>query len=162
MARMVDLATTTYWWVPGSTVPATAASVTAGVNISQYVVASTKVAPASSDTVSEKSITDTSNAVVPIIGNYEGNLVLFRDLTAGVATANDPLTTIGAASGVVGWIVKRVGFASTVAAAAAQKVDRYLFMTDTPQKSGGEGDGYLKVTIPLLQQGTYSVEVALT
>lgn len=162
MARMVDLAATTYWWVAGATVPATAAAVTAGVNISQYVVASTRIGPTASDTVNEKSITDTSNSVVPIIGNYEGTLVLHRDLTAGAPTASDPLTTIASASGVVGWIVKRVGYASTVAAAAGQKVDRFLFMTDTPQKSGGEGDGYLKVTIPLLQQGTYSVEVALT
>lgn len=162
MPRMVDLNATTYWWVTGEAEPATAAAVTAGVNISQYVVASTKVGPTSSDTVSEKSITDTSNAVVPVIGNYEGTLVLFRDLTAGAPTANDPLATIAAASGVVGWIVKRVGYASTVAAAAAQKVDRFKFMTDTPQKSGGEGDGYLKVTIPLLQQGSYKVEVALT
>jgi|SRR5665647_1452890 len=162
MPRMVDLAATTYTWVAGETEPVTAAAVTAGANISQYTVASTKIGPTSSDTVNEKSIADTSNAVVPIIGNYEGNLVLFRDLTAGAPTANDPMTTIAAVSGVVGWIVKRVGFASTVPMAAAQKVDRFKFMTDTPQKSGGEGDGYLKVVIPLLQQGVYRVEVALT
>ena len=162
MPRMVDLAATTIVWVSGETEPVTAAAVTAGKNISEYVVASTKVAPASSDTVNEKSITDTSNAVVPIIGNYEGNLVLFRDLTAGAPTANDPMTTIGAASGVVGWIVKRVGYTSTTAMAAAQKVDRYKFMTDTPQPSGGEGDGYLKVTIPMLQQGVYRLQAALT
>lgn len=162
MARMVDLAATTYWWVAGTTKPTAATAVTAGANISQYVVASTRVGPTASDTVNEKSITDTSNCVVPIIGNYEGMLVLHRDLTSGAPTSNDPLTTIGATSGVVGWLVKRVGYASTVAAAAGQKVDMFLFMTDTPQKSGGEGDGYLKVTIPLLQQGQYSVELALT
>ena len=162
MPRMVDLATTTYWWVAGDAEPTTATATAAGVNFSQYVVATTKVGPVSSDTVNEKSITDTSNSVVPIIGNYEGNLVLFRDLTAGAPTANDPLTTIGAASGVVGWLVKRVGYTSTTAMAAAQKVDRFKFMTDTPQKSGGEGDGYLKVTIPMLQQGVYRTEIALT
>lgn len=162
MARMVDLATTTYWWVAGETEPVTAAATAAGVNISQYVVASTKVGPTSSDTVNEKSITDTSNSVVPIIGNYEGTLVLHRDLTAGVPTATDPLTTIGKASGVVGWLVKRVGFVSTTTATAGHFVDRYKFMTDTPQKSGGEGDGYLKVTIPMLQQGVFRTEIALT
>src|SRR5665648_340816 len=146
MARMVDLAATTYWWVAGETEPTTAILVTAGTNIAADVIATTKVGPVSSDTVSEKTITDTSNAVVPIIGNYEGNLVMVRDLTAGAPTANDALISIGAVSGIVGWLVKRVGFASTVAAAATQKVDRFKFMTDTPQKSGGEGDGYLKVT----------------
>lgn len=162
MARMVDLATTTYVWVAGETEPVTAAAVTAGTNISAYVVASTKVGPTSSDTVNEKSITDTSNSVVPIIGNYEGTLVLHRDLTAGAPTANDPLTTIGKASGIVGWLVKRVGYTSTTAMAATQTVDRFKFMTDTPQKSGGEGDGYLKVTIPMLQQGVFRTEIALT
>ncbi len=162
MARMVDLATTTYWWVAGDTEPTTATAVNAGVNISAYVTSATKIGPVASDTVSEKSITDTSNAVVPIIGNYEGNLVLFRDLTSGAPTANDPMTTIGAASGVVGWVIKRVGFASTVAATSSHKVDKYKFMTDTPQPSGGEGDGYLKVVIPLLQQGTFKLQAALT
>jgi len=166
MPRMVDLAVTTYWWVPGdagiaNVATPSAAVLTAGANISQYVVASTKIGMTPSDKVSEKSITDTSNADVPIIANYEGNLVMFRDLTAGVPTANDPLTTIASASGVVGWVVRREGFASTVAAAAAQKVDVFKFMTDNPQTSGGQGDGYLKATIPLLQQGSFKVAVAL-
>lgn len=162
MPRMVDLSVTTYWWVAGETEPTTAAALTAGTNISAFVVASTKVGPTASDTVSEKSITDTANVVIPTIGNYEGSLVMFRDLTAGAPTATDPLTTIGAASGIVGWLTKRVGYASTVAATAAQTVDRFKFMTDTPQKSGGEGDGFLKVTIPMQPQGLFRTEVALT
>lgn len=166
MPRMVDLNATTYWWVTGDAGIAnpdavSAAVLTAARNISAYVVASTKVAPTSSDTVSEKGITDTANAVVPIIGNYEGNLVLFRDFTAGAPTVNDPLTTIAAASGIVGWIVKRMGKASSAAAAAADRVDVYKFTTDTPQKSGGEGDGYLKAVIPLFPAGVFRVETAL-
>lgn len=162
MARQIDLATTTYWWVPGLTEPTTAAAVTAGVNISQYLHPSTKVGPTKSDTVSEKGITDVANSDVPIIGNYEGTLVGFRDFTSGAPTANDLMTTVANAAGVSGWIVKRVGFASTVAAAASQKVDKYLFVTDNPIPGGGEGDGYVKVTIPLFQQGTFKLQVALT
>lgn len=162
MARIVDLNVTTYWWVAGETEPTTAAAVTAGKNISQYTASTTDINPDASDTVSEKGITDTSNSAVPIIGNYHGTLVLFRDLTAGAPTADDPMTTIGAVSGVVGWIVRREGYASTVAATAAQKVDRFKFMTDSPQTSGGTGQGYLKVTIPMLQQGTFRQQVALT
>src|SRR5665647_3020347 len=166
MPRMVDLAVTAYWWIPGDAGIAdiaapSAAVLTPGANISELVVASTKIGPTASDKVSEKSITDTSNAEVPIIANYEGNLVMFRDLTAGVPTANDPLTTIASESGVVGWIVRREGFASTVAATAAQKVDVFKFMTDNPQTTGGQGDGYLKAVIPLLQQGSFKVAVAL-
>jgi hypothetical protein len=165
MPRMVDLNVTTYWWIPGATgiTPdaISAALLTAGANISAYVVSTTKVEPSASDVVSEKSITDTANASVPTIGNYTGSLVLFRDFSAGVPTATDPLTTVGAASGIVGWIVKRVGQSSSTAAAAGQFVDAFLFMTDTPMKTGGESAGYLKVTIPLLPQGTFRVEEAL-
>ena len=53
-------------------------------------------------------------------------------------------------------MVRRVGKASTEPAAAAEVVEAYLFLTDNPQVSGGTGDGYLKATIPLLQQGVFS------
>jgi len=166
MPRTADLGLTTYWWVPGVAGIAnpdapSAAVLTTLLNISAYVVTSTSVNPTSSDTISEKGIGDTANSSVPTIGNYEGTLVLFRDMASGVPSANDPLTTIGSVSGVVGWVVRRVGFATTAAAAATQKVDLFLFMTDTPQKSGGAGDGYLKATIPLLAQGSFRMEKAL-
>lgn len=166
MARIVDLNVTTYWWIAGDAGIAnpdavSAAVLTSAKNISQFVTAATRIGPTASDTVSEKGITDVANSVIPIMGNYEGTLVLFRDLTAGAPTANDPLTTIGAAAGIAGWIVRRTGFASSAAAAATQKVDVFKFVTDNPQKSGGEGDGFLKVTIPLLQQGVFRIETAL-
>jgi len=166
MPRTADLGLTTYWWVPGvagivNPLSPSAAALTAAKNISQYVVTSTSVNPTSSDTISEKGITDTANASVPTVGNYEGTLVLFRDLAAGVPSVNDPLTTIGSVSGVVGWIVRRTGFTNLTAAAATQKVDLFLMMTDTPQKSGGTGDGYFKVTVPMLAQGVFGMEVAL-
>lgn len=166
MPRIVDLNVTTYWWISGDAGIANPDAVSAAVltsarNISAYVVATTRVGPTSSDTVSEKGITDTANSVVPTIGNYEGNLVLFRDLASGAATANDPLTTIGGASGLLGWVVRREGFASSTAAASGHKVDVFKFMTDNPQKSGGTGEGYLKATIPLLQQGVFRLDTAL-
>lgn len=166
MARTIDLNVTTYWWIAGDAGIAdpdaiSAAVLTAGKNISTFVHASTSIKPASSDTVQDKGITDTANIDTPIIGNYEGTLVLFRDMAAGVPSANDPLTTIGKAAGIVGWIVRREGLASTAAAASGQFVDVFKFATDTPQKSGGTGGGMLKVTIPLLQQGVMRVETTL-
>ena len=165
MARMIDLNVTTYWWVPAATITdpsaISAAALTAAENISQFVHSSTRVMPTTSDTVSERSITDTANSVVPTIGNYEGTLVLFRDYTAGTPSADDPLTTIGSTAGITGWVVKREGFASTEAAAASQVVEAYLFATDNPQKSGGTGEGYLKVTIPLHPQGQFDVNSTL-
>ena len=159
MARIVDLNVTRYDWVPlvgGLTTPSgpkvtelTAVTVKA---LSQYVVTTTNVNPTGSDTVNERAITDNANVVVPTIGNYEGSLVLFRDYSAGTPTANDPLA-IFTGSGIVGWIVRRIGLPASTAYAVGQKVDVFLFMSDNPQASGGAAEGYLKLTVPLLQQG---------
>src|SRR5665647_1115651 len=102
MPRMIDLNATTYWWVDAATITdfkaVSAAALTAAANISEYVVASTKIGPTSSDTISEKSITDVANCLVPTVGNFEGTLVAFRDFAAGVPTANDILTTVASVS----------------------------------------------------------------
>lgn len=165
MARLIDQNVTTYWWVAAadisSTATVSASKLTNATNISEFVVSTTNVGPTASDTVSEKSITDTANVIVPTIGNYEGTLVLFRDFSSSVPTASDVMTTITKVSGSVGWIVKRLGYPSTTAAAAGQIVSVYKFTTDTPQVSGGQSDGYLKATIPLLQAGSFQVEVAI-
>lgn len=166
MARTVDLNVTTYWWIAGDAGIAnpdavSAAVLTAAKNITLYTAAATSINPTKSDTVAEKGVSDTANVEVPIQGNYEGTLVAFRDFTAGVPTANDVLTTIGKTSGVVGWIVRRTGYTYTTAAAAGQLVDVFKFMTDTPQKPSGTGDGFLKVTIPFFQQGVYRIETTL-
>lgn len=160
MARIVDLGVTRYDWIPGvagiadETAP-TVTELNAGTNISSQVVTTTTLDAAASDTISERSITDVSNAVVPTVGNYEGQLVLFRDYEAGVPTVDDPLAVIGGEVGAVGWLVKRVGKASSEDYAASDLVDVYLVMIDNPQTSGGQGDGYLKATFPLLQQGRF-------
>lgn len=159
MPRMVDLNVTRYDFVPGATGLTTpnapkVTELTAGTvkALSPYVVTTTSVNPTASDTVTEKGITDTSNAVVPTIGNFEGSLVLFRDYTAGTVTANDPLS-IFTGSGVVGWLVRRLGLPASTAWAVGQKVDVFYVMADNPAQTGGQGDGYLKLTVPLLQQG---------
>lgn len=159
MPRIVDLNVTRYDFVPGATGLTTpnapkVTELSAGTTkaLSPYVVTTTSLNPTASDTVTEKGITDTSNAVVPTIANFEGSLVLFRDFTAGTATANDPLT-IFTGSGIVGWIVRRLGLPASTAWAVGQKVDVFYVMSDSPQQSGGQADGYLKLTVPLLQQG---------
>jgi hypothetical protein len=158
--RIVDLNVTKVVWVAGDTGIAnvnspSAAAITGGKDISRFVVATTAIGATASDTVNERSITDTANVVVPTIGNYEGTLVLFRDMTAGAATTDDLLITFAAGS--IGWIVKRVGKASTAAVAAADVVQVYKFLTDNPRVEGGTGEGYLKMTVPLLQQGSFNV-----
>lgn len=168
MPRLVDLNVTRYDWIPGAaglttpSAPKVTELVAAGAKaLSQYVVTTTAINPTASDTVTEKGITDTSNAVVPTINNFEGTLVLFRDYTTGAPTANDPLTTIGSASGIVGWIVRRFGVPASTAWTVGQKADVFYVMTDTPIQTGGQADGYLKATIPLLQQGVMYTNVTL-
>jgi hypothetical protein len=159
MPRMVDLGVTKYSWVTtiANIAAPTVTELTAGKDISQYVVTTTAVGPTASDTVNERAVTDTSNAVVPTIGNYEGNLVLFRDYTAGVPTAGTDVMETFSAAAVLGYLVKRVGKPAATAWTAADKVQVYKFLTDTPQPSGGQGDGYLKLTVPLLQQGSFNI-----
>lgn len=162
MPRIVDLGITKYVWIDGAdgldnyTAP-TAAEIAAGKDISPFVVTTTSVQPAASDTTNEKSITDTANVVVPTIGNYEGSLTLFRDFTAGVPTSSVDLLATFPAAGHVGYLVRRVGKPSSTAIAAADVVDVFKFMTDNPQVAGGTGEGYLKLTVPLLQQGAFKV-----
>jgi len=164
MPRLVDLGVTKYVWLsaaPASIAAPTTTELTAGKDISQYVVTTTAVGPTASDTVNERAITDTSNAVVPTIGNYEGNLVLFRDYTTGAPTASTDVMETFSAAGVVGWLVRRVGKPASTAFAASDVVEIYKFMTDTPQPSGGAGDGYLKLTVPLLQQGQFDIKAVV-
>lgn len=163
MPRIVDLGVTKYAWADtiANVAAPTTAELTGATELSSLVVTTTAVGPTASDTVNERSVTDTSNAVVPTVGNYEGNLVLFRDFTAGVPTSGtDPMETFGAA-GVVGYLIRRLGKPASDAFAAADKVEVYKFMTDTPQPQGGTGDGYLKLTVPLLQQGSFSVNATV-
>ncbi|QAY69987.1 hypothetical protein [Xylanimonas protaetiae] len=166
MARIVDLGVTQYTWVPGVaglTTPSapllTDLAAVGAKNISQYVVTTTDVNPDPSDTVNERAITDVSNAVVPTVGNYHGSLVLFRDFAAGIPTVDDPMAMFD--KGAYGWLVRRLGKAATVALAASDIVDVFLFLVDNVTKTGGQGDGYLKANITLLQQGQFYTDVVV-
>lgn len=168
MARTADLGVTKWLWIPGvsgianENAPTVAElTATAVKDISPYVLTTSDIAVQASDTINERAVTDVANVVVPTVGNYGGNLICFRDLTAGVPSANDPLTVIGDQVGVVGWLGKRVGLASSAAVAAAQKISLYLVMIDNPMLTGGEGTGYLKATFPILQQGRFAIEKAV-
>jgi len=164
MPRIVDLGVTGYWWLSGvsSLTTPSAPKVTdlsTAKNISPYVVTTTSINPTASDTVNERAVTDVSNAVVPTVGNYEGNLVLFRDFTSNEPSENDLAATF--TKGTFGWILRRLGKPHTTNLATGDEVDVFLFMCDAPQKSGGQGDGYLKLTVPLLQQGQFYLDTTI-
>src|SRR5664279_1725075 len=109
-----------------------------------------------SDTVSEKSITETAQIDVPTIQKYSGSLELFRDYTTGVPSASD-FTSYFAGANEAGYIVRRVGLPSTTAYASGQKLEVYKFVADPPHLTGGTGSGYVKGTVKLLPQGVFSL-----
>ena len=163
MPKMVDNGVTKLYWVEGDTgitdVSApTVAQLNAGVDITCITVSTYEVRADASDTTNERAVCEIANVVAPTIQNYMGNLVLFRQINAStfVPETNDPINVFE--FGVVGWFVRRLGAAFDVAWAANDQVEVYKFMSDVPQIQGGTGEGFLKATVPLLQQGTFDIK----
>jgi len=178
--KMIDLARTTYYWVPGATTIADVSKpklteltgsgdsdTTRAYNISEFVVNSTEIMAAASDTTDERSVVATGNARTPTIGNYSGQLNLFRDAAEEVADgattiwSENDLAKLFPRKGIAGFIVKRTGLPWRTPLAEDQEVEVYGFVTDTPSRSGGTQDGYLKLMIPLLPTGDFEVTAVI-
>lgn len=163
MPRLVDQGKTKLYWVPGETgitnaAAPTVAQLNAGTDITCLVVATYEVRPDGSETTNERAVCETANVVAPTIQNFMGTLPLFRqfDGTTGAPETDDGLNLFE--FGEVGWFVRRIGTPYTTAWTVGDQVETYLFMVDTPQPAGGSGEGYLKLTVPLLPQGTFNVK----
>ncbi len=161
MPKMVDQGVTKLVWVPGDAGIAnkdapTTTELAAGIDITCYVVSSYEVRPDGSETTNERAVCETSNNVAPTVQNYMGTLPLFRQIndTTGMPETEDALNMFE--FGDVGWLVRRTGKPYTTAFAASDVVETYKFTVDTPQPSGGTGEGYLKATVPLLPAGMFS------
>lgn len=166
MPRMVDQGKTKLVWVPGdsgiaSVAAPTTVELTAGTDVTCLMVSTYEVRADGSETTNERAVCETANVVAPTIQNYMGNLILFRqfDDTTGAAEVDDALNIFEYAS--IGWFVRRLGQPYTTAFAATDVVEVYKFMSDTPQIQGGTGEGYLKATVPLLQQGTFDLKAVV-
>jgi len=163
--RLVDNGITRYDWIPvtadspGIADPdnPTIAELSAGTNITLMVARATSINAAASDTVNDPGVVETANIVVPSLGNYEGTLVLFRSYANGTLDDDDLGTTIRA--GGMGFVVRRLGKSYDVAHDPADTVSLFKFLPDNPSSSGGSGDGYVKSTYPLLQQGVMAIDV---
>jgi len=166
MPRMVDQGKTKLYWVPGDTGIAnpaapTLAELNAGVDVTCLMVSTYEVRADGSETTNERAVCETSNVVSPTVQNYMGNLILFRqfDDTTGAPETDDALNIWDFAD--IGWFVRRNGKPYTTAWTAGDVVETFKFMADTPQVSGGAGEGYLKATVPLLPQGTFNVKAVV-
>lgn len=162
MARLIDLAVTKVAWVPAIAnvqAPATATELLAAgtKDLGPYLTTNYKITMEDSDTVTEKSITETAHIDVPTIQKYSGMLELFRDFTAGVPSGTD-FTTYFAGANETGFIVRRVGKASSVAFAVGDVLEVYKFIADSPKFVAGTGSGYVKGSVKLLPQGVFALK----
>lgn len=161
MAKMMS-PNTTIWWVTDAAFDPdapSAAKLTAAANISCAIVSGYTLNPTDSDEDNSTSICDGATVAVPTFYNYEGNITFFRDAdlaatTSDYAKAFAFFKTRGLTSG--GYLVRRVGYASTVAAAAGQVVSSFKFISDYPQDVVEDG-GPIEFTVPFLPQGKMSL-----
>lgn len=162
MARLIDLGVVKVSWVTtlSSTTSPTATQLNAGTDLGIYLTTNYKVGMEDSDTVSERSVTETAEIQVPTIQKYSGMLELFRDFTAGVPAGTD-FTAMFAGASELGYLVRRVGKASAVAFTAADVVEVYKFIADPPHLTGGTGSGYVKGTVKLLPQGVFNLKAVV-
>lgn len=169
MPRLVDQGVTRLTWVSGEDGIAnpeapTVAELTGqdATDLTCLMVTTYEVRPDASETTNERSVCETANVDTPTVQNYMGRFELFRqwDRDAGDWSASeDPLALFD--FGDVGWFVRRTGLPKEDPYAAGQQVEVYKFMVDTPQPQSGTGSGYVKVTVPLLQQGTFTVSAVV-
>jgi len=161
--RMVDQGVTKLTWIPGEGAIANASSpeaselnAVAAVDLSCIMVSTYEVRADGSETTNERAVCETANTVTPTIQNYMGNLMLFRDIVAGVPGPDD-LTEVYPQAGVLGWFVRRIGKPYDVDYVDGDVVETFKFLNDVPQLQGGTGEGYLKGTVPLLPQGVFDI-----
>lgn len=164
MAKMMS-PNTTIWWVPDTVAydpdAPSAALLTPARNISCAIVSGYTLNATDSDTDDSTSICDGANSGVPTFYNYEGNLTFFRDADVAATTSDYAKAFAFFKQGKqAGWLVRRVGYPSTVAAAVGQKVSSYKFISDNPQDAVQDG-GPVEYTVPFLPQGKMSLRKTL-
>lgn len=161
--RLVDQGRTLLLWVPGEDGIADVAFPTlteltddAVVDLTPIMVTTYEVRGDNSDTTNERAVSETANVVAPTVDNYMGTLQLFRDWDAEQEVWNamrDALAVFGDKE--VGHFARRSGLPRLAPLADSQELEVYKFLPDTVQMNPGTGQGYLKATVPLLQQGSY-------
>jgi hypothetical protein len=160
---------TTIWWVPKSTVgfdpdAPSAALLTEALNISCAVVSGYTLNPTDSDTVDDATICNSANSSTPTFYNYEGNISFERESTgvdADDASARARAFDFFKHPDAEGYFVRRHGYRETVAAAAAQEVSVFYFISDNPQDVVADDGGPIQMTVPFLPQGKMVLNKAL-
>ena len=154
------------WWVPAASITAfpviTAATLTSALEVSSYMLDDTKIGLGAPQTITESAVADVALTDTPTFATYSGsNLHLFRSFVAatGAVGSDDLLATFTGRP--LGYYIRRVGLPVTTAAAAAQVVEAYLFRAAEPTIEA-QVAGMIKLMVPLLQQGVFNLNIALT
>jgi len=165
MARLVDNGITRYDVFPvtadspgfANPLAPTLAELNAGTNITLMVARATSINAEPSDTVNDPGVVETANIVVPSLANYAGTLVTFRSFTNGTLDDEDLGEAIK--PGTLFFLTRRLGKSYDVAYTAPDTIN-FLgkFLVDNFTTTGGTGDGYVKSTYPLLQQGVLALD----
>lgn len=164
MAKMMS-PNTTIWWVPSSVawdvLNPSAALLTTARNISCAIVTGYSLGVIDSDKDNSKSICASANTDTPTRYNYDAALTFFRssDMVESVSDFAKAFAFFKNGRP-TGWLVRRIGYLSTVAAAIGHKVSSYQFTADNPQDVVVDG-GPIEFTVKYLQQGSMGLNKAL-
>lgn len=127
------------------------------INISCAVTRGYTMNPTDSDTDDTASICDTGNVQTRLFDNYEGEVTMFRD-----ANIADNTSVYNLAFNYFKnvderfWVFRRLGKKSTVAIAAGDTVEGFLFSNDRTRSVDGGDAGPIQFTVPMLPQGNYT------
>ena len=154
---------TTIWWV---TDPAfdpdspSAALLTTARNISCAIESGYSLGPVKSDVDNSSSICDNANVDNFTFYNYEASMTFFRDSDLAATTTDYAKAfnffKAGTSALQTGYLVRRTGYLSTVAAAVGQEVSSFKFVPDNTQDVD-DGTAPIRFTVPFKQQGKMSL-----
>jgi hypothetical protein len=153
MARKGTTGESRAWFVPTIAAPGTGptvAEITAGTDITPYLTRDGFDAPQSAQTIDASDASSRRDKSIP--GNIEAGTVTLKGYRDSVTADDDFYTTL--AQDTAGYIVVREFGGSTVAHAAAQKVDIYKGTVQSRSKQAW-GDEAQKVVVTFAVEQLY-------
>lgn len=164
---------TTIWFVKSTgtynpvapSAAALAADITSGaaINLSAAIAAGYTLNATASDTDDSKTIVDEANSQSRGNGNYEAELPFFMEDDPTTNTTSPFLIAYNLFKDgrVAGTLVKRLGYKSTVAQAAAQEVSNFGVLSKEPRITESDAGGPISFVVSFHPQGQMLVNEAL-
>lgn len=172
MAKMIAPLVAIWWLSDTATfnplVP-TAAALNADITsskayrISRALAAGYTLNPTDSDTDSSLGAEDSSSAESRGNANYEATMQFFKEKSPLVNTTSAYLKawTLFKTKGVHGTLVRRIGYAASVAPAATQEVDIFTVVTDRIRIIQSDSNGPIQFEVPFGMDGYMNINESL-